>query len=526
MSSVPRGDAQTLFHEALGREPAGREAFIDQACAGDVQLRAQVLMLLDAHRTGFESGSSLETGSVLLSPDLVASAERRVGPYIIREEIGRGGMGVVYLADDTRLSRRLALKTLPSDLSRDSVRRERLRIEARAAAMLTHPGIATVYALEEWNGGLYLAVEYVPGQTLRKLLETSRPALGEVIEIAVQIAQALAVAHGQGVVHRDLKPENIMKTPVGLVKVLDFGVARVESMGSPHPTQAGTIVGTPGYMSPEQVDGRPVDFRSDQFSFGVLLYEMVTGSNPFDGDSVTTTITRILTMDPPLLSKMGVVSPPALDRLVSRCLAKDPAQRYHSTQLLATDLEQLRNKAAAVQSVPTRPRTAASSLAPPVTKARWWWQFHHVVATLLFTGMIYPAWRFRALLDPRLGLAVLLAIVASAAATTSLRLNLIFTAKHYPNVFTAHRIRSTPWMRAGDIVFLVALMCAAFDLGGRRPELAAALVGLCVVTAVSAFIIEPTTTRAAFPVRPGTARGPGKPRAKSGKLARPLSGEP
>jgi len=509
VTSDGHGRVQALFKEALRRDPEERERFLDRACADDADLRARAQMLLDAHRTGFESGSVQRA-----TPGL--SAGQRVGPYIIRQEIGRGGMGVVYLADDTRLSRRLALKTLPSDLSRDPVRRERLTVEARAAARLTHPGIATVYALEEWDGELYLAVEYVPGTTLRGMLESGPRAIDEVAEIAVQVAQALAAAHEQGVVHRDLKPENVMRTPAGLVKVLDFGLARVEGITSPHPTQTGTIVGTPGYMSPEQLEGRAVDFRSDLFSLGVLLYEMVSGANPFESDSVTTTMARILTTDPPPLSEATPVTPPMLDRVVRRCLAKDPAQRYQSTQVLVADLEQLRSAVTtATGSSPAQP--APARVSTTVSTARWWWQFHHVVASALFVGMIYPAWRLRPLLDPRFGLPFLLAIVASAAAASSLRLNLLFIAKHYPGELTAHRMRAAPWINACDVVFVVALLCAAFAMGGRRPELSAVLVGIGVAVAIAAFIIEPTTTRAAFRARSSAVRAPAKPRGKGSR---------
>ena len=297
--------ARELFDAALARERSERSAFLDAACAGNLALHAEVTSLLAAHD---RSADFIERPVFEAAADLLVARDseldgRFIGPYIIRHEIGRGGMGVVYLADDTRLSRRVALKALPPELGRDRRRRERLRQEARAAAALSHPGIATVYALEEIGDDLYLACEHVPGPTLRTLIESAPVPVTQVVDIAAQLARALATAHTQGVVHRDLKPENVVRTAAGVVKVLDFGLARMEGLTPAHLTEDGDAPGTPGYMAPEQIRGQEVDFRADLFSFGVLVYEITCGSNPFEAGTRTATIARILEVNPAPLSE-------------------------------------------------------------------------------------------------------------------------------------------------------------------------------------------------------------------------------
>src|SRR6266851_3102800 len=333
--------AREVFDAALARERSERSAFLDEACAGNLPLRAEVASLLAAHD---RSGAFIERPAFEAAADLLVAPDnepRVVGPYIIRHEIGRGGMGVVYLADDTRLSRRVALKALPRELCGDGRRRERLRQEARAAAALSHPGIATVYALEEIGGELYLACEHVAGPTLRALTESGPVPVTQVVDVSTQLARALAAAHSQGVVHRDLKPENVVRTSAGVVKVLDFGLARMESLTPADLTEDGDVLGTPGYMAPEQIRGHEVDFRADLFSFGVLVYEIACGSNPFEGGTRTATIARILEVTPVPLSEARHADLPELDRIVATCLSKQPSGRYGSTHELATDLERL-----------------------------------------------------------------------------------------------------------------------------------------------------------------------------------------
>src|SRR5262249_22548184 len=223
-----------------------------------------------------------------------------VGTYTIVREIGRGGMGRVYLATDARLGRTVALKALAPHLLRDPAQRERLRREARAAAMLSHPGICTVYALEEVDGDLFIATEFVDGRTLSEEIQSRHPrSSADVVRTAQELARALAAAHASGVVHRDLKPDNVMRTRDGRLKILDFGLARIESPRMPAGlvTQPGVVVGTPAYMAPEQINGTAVDARADVFAYGVLMYEYACGVHPFEGGSPLAVVARVLESD-------------------------------------------------------------------------------------------------------------------------------------------------------------------------------------------------------------------------------------
>jgi eukaryotic-like serine/threonine-protein kinase len=309
-----------------------------------------------------------------------------LGRFRILSELGRGGMGIVYLAHDENLRRAVALKLLPPSLNRQDERYRRFLREARAAAAVTHPNLATIYDVGEVEGNTFIAMERVDGRTLRKLLAGGRPSLDEAVEIAVQILSGLAKAHQAGIVHRDLKPDNIMITDDGVVKLLDFGLAKqhdgvsaalvgsvglagstelagsvelagstgvaaaVEGAGSatverhesaPRDTGADQLLGTPGYMSPEQVRGGPSDPRSDLFAFGVIFYEMLAGKRPFNGQSTADLQSAILRDAPTPLRSVRDDLPEALERLVERCLEKDPARRFPSSGALSIALAQL-----------------------------------------------------------------------------------------------------------------------------------------------------------------------------------------
>jgi serine/threonine protein kinase/Tfp pilus assembly protein PilF len=271
-----------------------------------------------------------------------------LGPYEIISPIGAGGMGEVFEAKDTRLGRTVAVKVLPSHLSTDAERRGRFEREARAASALNHPNITTVYDIGEDEGTHYIVMELVEGKTFRELIDDGALSTEKMLPLATQVAEGLSKAHAAGIVHRDLKPENLMVTDDGLVKILDFGLAKLmpestdadsEAATVTRATQQGVVMGTVQYMSPEQASNRPLDFRSDQFSFGSILYEMATGKWAFKKDTMPQTLAAIIEDDPEPIRKLQSAVPVELKAIVKRCLAKDPARRYESTGDLAKELK-------------------------------------------------------------------------------------------------------------------------------------------------------------------------------------------
>ena len=489
-----------VYAAALDRDPEERDHYLDRACAGDPELRAKVAALIARHSGDFNEAPPLETVANPTTGDRHEQvAGRVIGPYIVRRELGRGGMGVVYLADDTRLSRSVALKSLSPDLDRAVGGRERLRLEARAAGGLTHPGIATVYALEEIDNQLYLACEYVPGEPLRALLATGPLPIAQVIAIASQLAKALAAAHTLGIVHRDIKPENVMKTPSGVVKVLDFGLARMEGDGHSKLTQTGVILGTPAYLAPEQALGKSIDFRTDIFALGLLTYELASGVNPFAAATVTATIARIVEAEPPPLSHVQPQSVAELDRIVATCLRKSPDDRYKSTQELVADFERLESDFAARRH--QSGHGDHSLAAPPLTArstALWWWEFHQLSMSAIYVVMMYPAWYVQRWLGESWGIVFLFAVLAPAALATSLRLHLRFLAQHVTTELAAQRTRTLPWLRIADAGFAASQFVCAVAIGRGHPEFAMLFVTISTLTLTGSLVIEPATARAAF----------------------------
>ncbi len=281
----------------------------------------------------------------------------RLGPYEILSPLGAGGMGEVYRARDTRLGREVALKVLPAEFSGDPERLQRFEQEARAASALNHPNIVVVHDVGRVDSVFYLAMELVEGTALRELIVTGALPIKRLLPLATQIADGLARAHAAGIVHRDLKPENVMVTEDGFVKILDFGLAKLvllsaekmasaptAAFGAPR-TESGVVLGTVGYMSPEQAAGRPVDHRSDQFSLGAILYEMATGQRAFRGGSAAETLAAIIQREPDPVGVLRPEVPAPLSWVIERCLAKAPAERYESTRDLARDLANLRDRA-------------------------------------------------------------------------------------------------------------------------------------------------------------------------------------
>jgi len=343
-----------LLGKALDLEPAEQESFLDEACAGDPDLRAELTSLLAERRTGlFDRPVVDAVAAELVEEKLQSMVGRQFCSYEILAPLGSGGMGVVYRALDARLGRTVALKVLPEDVVHDKDRMRRFTTEARAASSLNHPNICTVHELGDCQGIRFITMEYVEGQTLSEIAARRFLSVSEIVEVAIQVADALDEAHYRGVIHRDIKPANLMMTARSLVKVLDFGIAKVRKPAGPGAgttrttlTQEGMILGTVAYMSPEQVLGRDVDGRADIFSLGAVLYELATGRLPFPGDTPTEAMDRILHAEPGAFDRPDDHLPNELERIVRRCLEKDPNRRYQSAGQLLTDLKNFRQRIA------------------------------------------------------------------------------------------------------------------------------------------------------------------------------------
>jgi serine/threonine protein kinase len=353
---------ESLVRAAMERPAAERPDFLTNGCAGDEELRRKAESLLSfrvrAEAEDFAGGALGEGDGGLQNTARIESlAGHMLGQYRVEREIGRGGMGEVYLARDTRLDRHVALKLLPPFLTSDADRVRRLEREARSASSLNHPNIITIHEFGEANGLRLIVTEDVEGRTLRGLIETGELKVGQALDTAIQIASALAAAHQVGVVHRDVKPENVMVREDGYIKVLDFGLAKPTAKPQPvapdRPgdtaptmlfTDPGTIMGTVSYMSPEQTRGGEVDGRSDIFSLGIVLYEMVTGRKPFEGEMISHTIVAILEREPAPLSQHAPEVPPELQQIVSKALRKNPAERYQTMDEMLSELRGLREE--------------------------------------------------------------------------------------------------------------------------------------------------------------------------------------
>jgi serine/threonine protein kinase len=342
-----------LLSAALQIDLDKRAAFLNEACLGDEELRKEVESLLAVDE---KEANRIEVYPMQLAADYLTTHRTElifgssIGPYKILSMIGSGGMGEVYRATDSRIGRDVAVKVLPPHFSNDPDRLRRFEQEAHAAGMLNHPNIVAIYDIGTHNGSPYLVSELLQGQVLQQKLKGQRLLLRKAVDYALQIAKGLSAAHEKGIIHRDLKPANIFITKEGHVKILDFGLAKlthpVESINqSPSEiadlTESGVVLGTVVYMSPEQVAGRKMDRRSDIFAFGSVLYEMLSGKRPFEGETQIEIMHAILKADLPELSLSNANIPTALERIVRRCLEKDPNHRFQSASDLAFALESL-----------------------------------------------------------------------------------------------------------------------------------------------------------------------------------------
>ena len=345
-----------IFHAALDRAAEERAPFLDGACAGDEELRARVERMLAADAKEGAVIDKTAAGMVarLLTRDEAESfAGRLFAHYRLEREIGRGGMGRVYLAQDTRLKRPVALKLLPLAFSENAERVRRFQQEARVVSALNHPNIITIHEIGETDGLRFIVTEFVDGETLGDLISRGQRDLTSVIKIIIQVTEALTAAHGAGIVHRDIKPENIMVRRDGYVKVLDFGIAKLsqEPNGSddihasqaPHPvvTTPGLVLGTVNYMSPEQARGHNVDARTDVFSLGVVLYEAVTGQYPFQGETRVDMLIAVAGIEPPPVREYTPEAPLRLQQIIERALRKNRDERYQTVDEMRHDLQEL-----------------------------------------------------------------------------------------------------------------------------------------------------------------------------------------
>ena len=458
-----------VFHAVLEQPADQRRTFLDKAASGDTELVHEVESLLRAHAM---SADFLEMPAWGVAPELMVDGEdslagKTIGPYRVIEEVGRGGMGVVYAAEDTRLGREVALKVLTPEFNSDPGRRERLRREARAVAALSHPSIATIYALEEYDGALYMVSELVRGENLREELSRGPLPRSRLLETLLAIADGLAAAHDRGIVHRDLKPENVVRRADGQVKVLDFGLARTAD-GTSDPTitkltMAGAAIGTPGYMAPEQISGGIIDARTDIYAFGVLAAELATGRHPFTSGSAEWTA-------------------PEIEPLVRRSLNAIPDQRYRSGVEIA----------AALREIQAGGRGRSSG------DATWWWRFHQAATAIVLSVMPVMAWAIRGATGIRpYGSWLFFIALALATISVTLRLNLLFIARVQPAMLAHHRARVFPAVPILDTALALLMIGAALRLAGEQDEIAGFIIGLGVVTIASVFLIEPATTRAA-----------------------------
>lgn len=354
-----------IFKSAVSLDDGARSAYVVGQCGSDDALRAEVEKLLESYRkanagnfmdgVAAEYAASLLLGESELEPEpRTLTPEQQFGSYKILDSLGSGGMGEVYRARDTRLDRIVALKVLSPGISLDKRRMQRFRQEAKVASSLNQPNIVTVYEFGEVDGLTFIATEFIDGQTLRTRLHESRLKLSEILDITIQILSALDAAHEARIVHRDIKPENVMiRRRDGLVKVLDFGLVKTTekkaATGAPEDAEAATelktapgiIMGTINYMSPEQAQAAPIDERTDIWSTGVLLYEMVAGAMPFSGATSSHTIVQILEKHPVSLTKVAK-APADLDRIVRKAMAKSPDERYQSAKDMLIDLRALK----------------------------------------------------------------------------------------------------------------------------------------------------------------------------------------
>jgi len=476
-----------LFDRALATAPPERQALV-RASAEPDDIQDEVLVLLQSH----------DDSHGFLEPPALLTEGAQIGPYRIERIIGRGGMGVVYLAQDTRLHRPVALKALPPHLFRDDRMRARLRQEARAAAALSHPSIATIYALEEIGDHIFIASEFLEGRTLREELGPGPFSEARALDIARAVAAALQAAHDRGIVHRDLKPENIIVTANGGVKILDFGLAQFDVAAQDlasvtRLTEPGVIAGTPPYMAPEQLLGQPTSARTDQFAFGVLLYEMLTGRHPFGSGFLPTTIAKTLAAYP---------DKPDIDNelwsIINRTLEKNPDDRFPSTKDLVAVLSgSFSDKLTSQEKLPLSGRQSLPDKGPGRSDAASWWTTHQLAVALSYWFMVWPAWHVHRWTG-RYGVLTFLATLAIVTVGGNVRLHLWFTARTYPAELASQLANVRGLVRAADVAFSLVMVGIGLVIADAHTAWSALFVSFGLGGALAFLVIEPATARAEF----------------------------
>ena len=364
-------DLEDLFHAAVELKDGDRAKFVNESCQHDPNLRRELELMLAHHDQAedfIESPAYVVEAESILNGPVDSLTGRSFGQYQIDRMLGQGGMGIVYLAFDEVLRRKVALKFLHEDVTGDSTRLLRFRQEARAASALNHPNILTIFDFGERDQCQFSVTEYVEGETLRQQMVTGRMSLRSILDICVQIASALAAAHDAGIVHRDVKPENIMLRRDGLIKVLDFGLAKLTNSAIHNletstqvDTSPGMIIGTVQYMSPEQLRGQNVDARTDIWSLGVILYEMLAGEAPFSSDTQSDMIALILQTKPAFTWRASDL-PPELEWILKKALAKDREERYQSVKELLIDLKRIAKEVEAETVLSALPTTVMEAV--------------------------------------------------------------------------------------------------------------------------------------------------------------------
>ncbi len=431
--------------------------------------------------------------------------------YRVEAELGRGGMGVVLRAHDTRLNRTVAVKMLPADAAQTELLRQRLASEARIASALNHPGIATVYDFIEQDHAAFIIYEFVPGRTLRRHLESERFNFSETIDAALQLTEALTAAHDNGIIHRDLKPENIMVTPDSSggcrMKILDFGLAKqlqqpchIEAAAltqtMPAQTALGFRPGTIAYMAPEQLEGERADARTDIYALGLVLYEMATGVHPFRGATLAATIANALATTAPPPSRHNSTLPAEFDHAVLKCLRKNPADRFQSSREIFIDLRNITQdlNSAPAQAVIARtgpgiPRRIFSLI------VRHGWEVLHVRMCIWCVLLAYAAWRFRLATPGTVGLAMFFAALICTTVLSLLLCILLYTDIADKNRLAAEVRRMAPWVRVLSIIIGLLAWVMAVMVAATHTVLAVFLTVMGIVIGVMVLTFKPTMDR-------------------------------